>query len=355
MKPPDGKIGLTGWAVNGLAMTKNTSFLPASTPRCTGIPAVAMTALTLVFASPVHAEGVKAGTIINNSATATYPEGGTQATITSNTVSIRVDEMLDVAVAARETADVATTAGSAAQVLAFTVTNKGNGEESFALAVVGTVTGNAFDPTITQLAIDTNGNGQYEPGVDAVVAAGGATPVLAPESGVTVFVVSSIPADALDAKHGLVRLSATATTGSGAPGTLFAAQGTGGGDAVVGATHALRDGTSGFVVSRGTVNLVKSATVADPFGGTRAVPGSIITWRLVSTVTGSGSVAGLHVIDAIPAGTGYQASSLTLDGATLSDAVDADVGTASSAGIDVALGAQTAGTTHTVEFKTRIN
>ena len=355
MKRPDDKNRLTGSAVNVLAMTKQPPLLFASKPRRAGIPALGMTSLAIVFATPVHAEGVKAGTMINNTATATYPEGGTQATVRSNTVSIRVDEILDVAVAARETADVTTKARSTAQILAFTVTNKGNGEESFSLAGIGAVTGNDFDPAITQIAIDTNGDGQYEPGVDALVATGGATPILAPESGVTVFIVSSIPGDAGDAKHGYVRLTATATTGSGTPGTTFAGQGTGGGDAVVGATHALRDATSGFVVSRGTVNLTKAATVADPFGGMRAVPGSIITWRLVSTVTGSGSVSGLHAIDAIPVGTSYQPGSLSLDGAILTDAADADAGNASGTGIDVALGTQTAGATHIVEFKTRIN
>ena len=117
-----------------------------------------------------------------------------------------------------------------------------------------------------------------------------------------IFVLSSIPAGATDGQRGRVDLVAVAATGSGAPGTTFAGQGQGGGDAVVGATGADAEDDGFYAVSAASVAFVKSADVVDPFGGTTRVPGSIITYRLVASVSGSGSLANLRIGDAIPAG-----------------------------------------------------
>ena len=50
-------------------------------------------------ASAAHAAGVVAGTQIANTATATYDSGAASISIQSNTVTVRVDELLNVAVA----------------------------------------------------------------------------------------------------------------------------------------------------------------------------------------------------------------------------------------------------------------
>lgn len=154
------------------------------------------TALALV-ASPAAANGIKAGTLIRNTASASFDAGnGATTTIASNTVEFRVDEVLDVAVAARDSADAQVGAGATGQVRAFTVTNAGNGQEAFRLVATGTVGGNGFNPTVTSLVIDGNGNGVYEPGIDQPVAADGAIPALDPDAGVTVFVIATVPTDA---------------------------------------------------------------------------------------------------------------------------------------------------------------
>jgi hypothetical protein len=63
------------------------------------LAALAATAAA-ALASPSYAAGTPAGTAIVNTATATYdlPGGGT-GTVTSNTVTLKVDELIDVAVA----------------------------------------------------------------------------------------------------------------------------------------------------------------------------------------------------------------------------------------------------------------
>ncbi len=112
----------------------------------------------------------------------------------------------------------------------------------------------------------------------------------------------------------------------------------------------------GSVVARlAGVTLAKSYTIADPFGGSQPVPGAIVSYSLKADVGGSGSVQNLHVSDAIPAGTAYQANSLKLDGTALSDTVDSDAGKASAAGIEVTLGTVPGGTSHTVTFQVKIN
>lgn len=300
-----------------------------------------------------HATGVSAGTLITNTASATYNSGTSSGSVTSNTVSVKVDELLDVAVAGLTTTPLAT--GSANAVLEYRLTNTGNGPEAFNLTVNPTVAGNNFDAVVQQVVIDSNGNGTYEPGVDTVLASGSPTPVLAADGQLKVFVIVSLPSGATDGQTSQVRLTADAVTGTGTPGTSFAGQGQGGGDAVVGASGASANGLDALIASLASVSLSKSAAIVDPFGGAKAVPGAVVTYTLVATVSGTGQVSSLHVTDAYPTGTTYQAGTLKLDGAALTDVSDADAGLSSGTGIDVDLGTVAGGTTKTVKFDVKIN
>jgi uncharacterized repeat protein (TIGR01451 family) len=308
------------------------------------------------LAAPARAAGTPAGTNITNVATATYelPSGG-ETSIDSNVVTLKVDELLDVSVAWSDPADVAAAAGATAQRLKFTVTNGGNGSESFALATIANGGGDDFDPAVTSIVLDTNGNGAYDAGIDTVYASGSNDPELAPDQSITVFVLSSIPAGAGDGHRGRIDLTAAAKTRSGSPGTSFAGAGQGGGDAVVGATGADSEDEGYYRVSRADVSFVKSATVADAFGGTAAAPGSTITYTLAATVSGSGSLANLRVSDPIPAGTTYKPGSLTLEGSPLTDSADSDSGSFNGSAVSVALGTLAAGATRTITFQVKID
>jgi uncharacterized repeat protein (TIGR01451 family) len=308
------------------------------------------------LASPAFAAGTPAGTNITNVATATYElPNGDEASIDSNIVTLKVDELLDVSVAWGDSADVGTSPGLVAQLLKFAVTNGGNGPESFTLGTVANGGGDDFDPAVTAIILDSNGNGAYDAGVDTVYVAGTNDPQLAPDETKTVFVLSTIPLAAGDGHRGRVDLNAVAKTGSGAPGTSFAGLGEGGGDAVVGATGADGEDDGYYRVAKASVAFVKSAAVADPFGGATKSPGSIITYTLAATVSGTGSLANLRVSDAVPAGTTYKADSLALDGSPLTDADDADAGRFTGTAIAVGLGSVAAGTTKTVTFQVKID
>jgi len=318
--------------------------------------ATALAAGALIASAPAEAAHTQAGTVINNNATATYdlPTGG-QSTVTSNTVSLTVDELLDVSVASTDGGDVSVSPGATGQILTYRVTNAGNGGEAFRLTARDNGGGDDFDPSVTSIVLDSNGNGIYDPGIDTVYVSGSNDPVLAPDGSAIVFVLSSIPAGATNAQRGRVDLVAVAATGSGAPGTTFAGQGQGGGNAVVGATGADAEDDGYYAVAAASVTFVKSATVADPFSGTTNVPGSIITYSLVATISGSGSLANLRIADAIPVGSTYQPESIRLEGSPLSDAVDADAGEFTGSGIAVRLGTVAAGSTRTVTFQAKID
>jgi uncharacterized repeat protein (TIGR01451 family) len=317
---------------------------------------MAIVSATIVFSPPAMAIGTSAGTTISNIATATYTNaGGQPVSIPSNKVDLKVDEVLNVKVASTDPGDVRTASGSTNQVLSFSVTNTGNGSEAFRLAPVNAIGGDSFDPATTSLVLDTNHNNVYDPGVDTVYAAGSNDPVLAADASIRVFVLSTIPGTTTDGQRAQTDLTATAVTGTGAPGTVFAGAGDGGSDAIVGASTGVGRDKGFYIVSAATVAFVKSATVADPFGGTKSIPGSIITYTLLATVTGSGAVANLAVGDPVPATTTYVPGSLTLQGTALTDTADTDAGEFTGTSVAARFGTVAAGQSRTVTFKTKIN
>lgn len=301
------------------------------------------------------ASGTPAGTQIRNVASISFLEGTTERSVASNEAAFRVDERIDVAIAWLDSGSVPVAPGDQGRVLSFRVVNSGNGPEAFRLSGNGTVAGDQWDPAIVGLAMDTNGNGLFDAGVDQAYRPGIDDPLLAPDAGVTVFVVTNIPTGLADASLGLGALRATATTGSGAPGLTFAGQGENGTDAVVGGTRATSTISGSLIASLVQPQLVKTQEVRDPNGGSSALPGAIITYRLVASYAGSIPNSGAVVDDPVPAGTTYVPGTLTLNGATLTDIADGDAGQASAAQIRVAIGSLSAAAPASVSFQVRVN
>ena len=307
----------------------------------------------LLAGSAAHAGGVEAGTLIENTATATYEDGTGSVSVPSNTVTLRVDEVLDVTVTSLNPGPVSASSGSA--VLTFEVTNIGNGPEAFRLTANPNTASNDFVTDIEAIAVDSNDNGSYEPGVDAILTGPETTKVLDAGENVKVFVIATIPGMVLDGQKSAIDLLAEAVTGTGAPGTVFAAKGVDGGDAIVGGNGADDNKAGSIIIGITTVDLVKSATIADPWGGTSAVPGSVVSYTITANVKGRGSVTDLIVADVFPAGTTYTAGTLALNAAALTDADDGDAGESSATGISVSLGTVAGGTNHSVTFDVTID
>jgi len=174
-----------------------------------------------------------------------------------------------------------------------------------------------------------------------------------------VYVVSDTPAARPTGDVGRAELSAASTTAGAAgaaPGTTLPGLGQGGVDAVVGGTRALARQAGGYVVSGVAVTLAKTVvSIVDVAGGSTVRSGSIVTYRIVLTVNGSGIAQSLALNDPLPANTTYVANSITVNGQARTDAADADQVEFSTGTVKVSFGDTAAPINHTIEFRVVIN
>ena len=297
----------------------------SSLPRFRWWRHIALVCITSTV-TPVWAAGTAVGTQIDSTATISFDLGGTPLTAQSNTTVITVAERINV-VTTLQSPQTLVSANDTDQALLFVVTNTGNGTETFALSADSVIAGDDFDPTpaVPAIYFDTDSSGDFNTGDQAYVP-GSNDPVLLPDASVSVFVVNDIPATVVNGDLGRSELSATSVTGSGAPGTVFAGQGDGGVDAVVGVTGGSASDTGEYLVSDVLVNVSKSQSVADPFGGTEPVPGATLTYTISVDVQSAGIATDSVVRDPIPEFTTFVPGSITLNGAVLTDVADADAG-----------------------------
>jgi uncharacterized repeat protein (TIGR01451 family) len=316
--------------------------------------------LAVLGAPASHAAGTPAGTSIQNTAQVSYTLGSSTLTASSNTSSVTVGEILD-AVLTIATPTVQVSAGVTTEELVFTLTNTGNGTETFDLiALSAGVVGDDFDPTLATPAIyfDTDNSGDFS-AADVAYSAGANDPVLAADASVRLIVVNDIPNTAVNGNRGRSQLTAAAASGSDVPGTSFGLVGDGGVEAVAGTTGGDAVLFGEYLVADVLLTAVKSQTIVDQFAGARPLPGARINYQIVVTASGSGTAAATGFSDLIPANTTYVAGSLELNGAALSDSADADAGTFVSAPapqVRVTLGDLSgASGPQTIEFAVTIN
>ena len=279
------------------------------------------------------------GTHIDNIATLRFTAGGVEQSVQSNTASIVVAERLDLVLVRTGSGPVARDPRTTVAVV---LTNTGSGHEAFAIAA----TIGAAAAAGAVVAVDVDGNGHYDPAHDTILT-NGQTPVLAAGASIALVIVADTSATGTAS----LAIGAKALTASGTPGTVAAGAGDGGSDAVVGATGAAAAVTVGIIDANAGPTLTKSQTIHAPDGSDKPVSGAIVTYTLDATF--GGATAGVRIADPVPAGTHYVAGSLTLDGAALSDAADADAGQADGTAIAVTL-AVPAAATHRVQFQVQI-
>lgn len=310
----------------------------------------------LTFAHQTHAASTPAGTLINNNATVNLTDGNNNPlTVNSNVSTVRVNEILNVQIVKNDSTYVTVNTPDSNKLLSFTLTNTGNGPEKFILSANTVLGGDQFNPVLTRIVLDTNGNSIYDPATDTNYTPGTNDPVLNPNQSLVVFLLCDIPAGLNNGEVGLVSLTATAATGSGAPGTIFPGAGVGGSDAIVGASHATASAQNGYTLATVTTGLTKTQAILDPFGNNNPIVGAVITYTLTFTVSGTGNITNSLISDSIPVNTSYVAGSLALNGTPLTDGVDTDVGRFTGTAIEVSFGTLTAPTTQIVTFKVIIN
>lgn len=290
----------------------------------------ALVAATALWGQGAMALGTAAATNITNTARADYNigVGGPGTVVNSNTTTTTVDELIDVTVTWQDASAVTVTSGDVNKVLTFLVTNTGNGSEVFNLSRLDNMVGSDnFDPNPSapnNIFIDTNGDGNYDVGIDQPVTDTG---VLGANGAVTIFILSDITGVHADGDTADSRLVATSATGTGVPGAAFPGLGDGGViAAVMGTTggYGTADGT--YIISGVVVTLAKAATITDQFGGTQAIPGATVTYTITATLTGTGTAANLVITDPVPTDTNYEVGSLSLNGGALTDGGGDDAG-----------------------------
>ena len=283
--------------------------------------------LALSLQQPTFAVGTTAGIDISNTATVDYVIGGSSSSINSNTVTFRVDETIDVNVSWQDAANIGVATPDTNQVLTYLLTNTGNGNDSYTLSVQNNPVGiDQFDPVLVNIYLDTNGNGNYNPGVDTQYIVGTNDPTLAADASQTIFVLNNIPASLNGGDLGNSQLTATSNTISGTPGASFANAGENNTTAVVGASGGSSNDIGIYEVTNTTVSLIKSVVISDPLGGTQPMPGATLTYSIDVSVSGPGTATGVVITDPIPANTTYTANTLSLNAVVLTDVVDADSG-----------------------------
>jgi uncharacterized repeat protein (TIGR01451 family) len=285
-------------------------------------------ALLVTFWLPATAMalGTSAGIDISNSSTVDYSVSGSSGSVNSNTVTFRVDEKLDVNVTWQDAANVGVNTPDTNQILTFLLTNTGNGNDSFTLDVQNVLGGDQFDPVPVDIYLDTDGNGNFNAGVDTLYIPGTNDPVLGADASQTIFVRNNIPTGLNGGDLGNSQLTATSTTGSGVPGTSFANAGDNNTTALVGTSGGSSSAIGTYDVTNTTVALLKSVVISDPLGGIQPMPGATMTYSIGVSVTGPGTANGVVITDPIPANTTYTTGTLTLNAASLTDVVDGDAG-----------------------------
>lgn len=191
-----------------------------------------MTGLIVIVSQSAWAIGIPVGTLIENTATVDFILSGTPTTMVSNTISITVVERIDVVVTL-QSPQVLVVPNDTGRALLFTVTNTGNGTETFLLAIDSAIAGDDFDPipSVPAIYFDTDGSGDFNAG-DVAYVPGTNDPVLAADASIDVLLLNDIPGAVVNGNIGRSQLTATSATGSGAAGTEFTGQGDGGVDAI---------------------------------------------------------------------------------------------------------------------------
>ncbi len=290
--------------------------LPPATPRAPRVrrtmalatALLAVIALVLVWA-PQGFAAAPAGTSIGNQASATYTDGsGISRTVTSNTVQTLVQQVASLTLASNgaKTSSIGSTV-----YYPHTLTNTGNGADTFALSVVN-AGGSAF--TMTGLALYAD-NGSGQPTGSPVTTTG----PLAAGATFKFIVAATVPATATSGQTN--SLTVTATSGFSASQSA-----------------ANTDTTT--VTSNAVINLTKSVSVAS------GAPGSgPYTYTLTYTNTGNSTATAVKVTDTVPAGLVEVANSglWSVTGATALSDAKATYGTAPNQ-ITYDYGVSTAGT-----------
>jgi len=343
--------------------------------------------LTFLFLSTgVFAQGVAAGTNILNTAIVNYkmdsqdqapiessPNGNTTPGLGSGEATIFVvDRKVDLVVTGNSNANV--NPGDIQAEVTFTLKNEGNDTQEFSLIPDTTLTSDDFDTQNCNVIV-TALSGIPLPGITLPVFG---DIKLKADQEASISVKCDIPFDnggqpILSGQTALILLYATAEKNSDGTTTIESttnevamnvdtvfADTAGTDDISRDATHTAR---RTFTASSSTVTpeLVMEKTIVavkDPYGGSDAVSGSEVTYKISINTSGTGYIDNLVITDPTPSEMTYKPASIHLNNVDLTDNDDsdnADFGISNSDTATIKLGSISAGSQHEIELTYVIN
>jgi uncharacterized repeat protein (TIGR01451 family) len=319
--------------------------------------------LPLLVLNPVHAAGTAAGTVIPNTATLNYSIAGVAAApITSAPATVTVDEIINLTLTWQDGTPVNVSSPDSNDPLRFQLVNTGNGNETYTLSRNNNPsTGDQYNPasSSTPIYLESNGTPGLQTGVGGDTPYGGSL-ALPPDGSATIYLLSDTPPGLPNGSRGDVQLTAASATpgASGAAyGTVLNGQGDGGVDAVVGVALGQAQATGSYLVSGLSVVVAKS--VVSPSNPDALVPGVLITYRVLVTLSGTGTADNLVISDPLPAQVSYQPNSTTVSGNVAcnpcTDSGDADPVAFSANTLTATLGTVAAPASFTLEFLATLN
>ena len=313
-----------------------------------------------------QAAGTPAGTVISNQVTLSYSIGAIPEVATSNTAAFTVAEIINVTLVWQDAAPVAVNSPDTSRAFTLLLTNTGNGSEAYSLIRNNAIAGDQFDPgnaAIGAIFLESGAEAGFQASganADTLYIPGSNDPNLAADASRVVYLVSDIPANLALGSSAQASLNAAARTpgaAGAAPGTVLAGLGTGGGDALVGASRATATASGSYVISGLSVAVLKRVSaVRAPYGDdpNRIMPGSVLTYIATVRVSGTGTASNLAFNDPLPAETTFVPGSILVNGAARTDAVDADNANFTANTINVSFGNTAAPVTHLIEFRVTV-
>lgn len=166
--------------------------------------AAAFSGIALV-STGTQAAAPAAGTNISNIATATYSDGSTTRTVTSNEVKTTVTQVGSF----RLVQDVTTSANQNSEVqFQHTLYNDGNGTDTFTIDLKN-LTGDSWDFTNTKVYLDADGDGKADSSTPLVLGTSGTVVTVAAGGKVNLIVVATTAGGVSNTTAGKLELSAT--------------------------------------------------------------------------------------------------------------------------------------------------
>ena len=305
--------------------------------------------------STVFAKGVAAGTDISNKAVVNYSINNTvkepiESTPQGNSVpglgngqatQFKVDRKIDLIVTGNNNANV--TPGDTQSSVTFSLVNEGNDTQEFSLSTNSNLSGDNFDSSncktsvtqvkdasganVTGLSLPLSGNISLAADYQASITVNCDIPLTQNNQPILTGqkALIAVTATAVKNQDGSSVAQTTTADVANTVDTVFV-DNAGSDDSQRDASHSARrfyTATHSSVIPTLSINKTV-AVVQDPKGGSRAISGAVVTYKIMVNTQGNGVINNVIITDPTPSGLTYKKGSIYLNNINFTDKADND-------------------------------